>query len=30
VFGIVLFYLTMWLQWALLHRWHESQVRREN
>jgi NitT/TauT family transport system permease protein len=30
VFGIVLFYLTMWLQWALLHRWHESQTRREN
>jgi len=29
-FGIVLFYATMWLQWALLHRWHESEVKREN
>lgn len=29
-FGIVLFYSTLWLQWALLHRWHESEVKREN
>ncbi|MFO1070694.1 MAG: ABC transporter permease [Geminicoccaceae bacterium] len=28
--GVAIFLLFSWLSWALLHRWHESAVRREN
>lgn len=29
-FGIAIWYATAFVQWALLHRWHESEVKQEN
>ena len=30
VMGVAIFLLFSWLSWLLLHRWHESAVRRES
>ena len=30
VFGIGIWYATAFIQWVLLHRWHESETKQEN